>query len=111
MYGMAQSTKPRYGLGMVVLRNMVLGLLALVLAIGPGWQSCAAARESPGPQSGAPANQANLHRGHEGHQHAMAANDAPGDQGLAKAPKGEPDGLHACLKCCAACTLTSVLPI
>ena len=111
MYGMAQSTKPRYVLGMVVLRHMVLGLLALALVMGPGWQSCATAHESLEPQSAAPANQAGLHRGHERHQHAMAANDAPGDHGLAKAAKGQPHGGHACIKCCGACTLTSVLPI
>src|SRR4051812_2571172 len=96
---------------MVVLRHMVIGLLALALSIGPGWQSCATAHESPELQGAVPANHADLHRGHEDHQHAMTGNDARGDHGSARAAKGQADSGHACLKCCGVCMVTSVIPM
>jgi hypothetical protein len=106
---MVQTTKSSYVSRMVVLRHMVICLLTLTLAIGTGWQSCVAMQETS--STGSLPNHADLAQGHEHHQHAMAANEAPNDRAQAEAIKGQPDSRQGCIKCCAACMLTSVIPV
>jgi hypothetical protein len=96
---------------MVVLRHTVIGLLALALSIGTGWQSCAMMLESSASPRAALGNQTDLHIGHEHHQHAMTDNDALDNRELAKTFEGQPESGHACIKCCGACMLTSIIPV
>jgi hypothetical protein len=94
---------------MVVLRHTIIVLLTLALSIGTGWQSCAAMQENSSFPNAALASQTDLNRGHEHHQHVMTDNEAPGNHALAV--KVQPESGHACIKCCGACMLTSVIPV
>jgi hypothetical protein len=89
---------------------MIVGLLALALSVGTGWQSCAAIQENFASPTASPANPTDLHRNQEHHQHAMMGTDALGNQAVAEAAKGQPESKHACTKCCGVCMLTSVIP-
>ena len=97
---------------MAVLRHIVIGLLALALTVGPGWQACATLQRQHSPSAAAPVDHIASHQGHEHHQHAMAQ-----DQGArVDDPEAIDDNVQqknaddAYLKCCGACMLTSVMP-
>lgn len=94
---MARTSKSSYVSRMVVLRCMIVGLLALALSVGPGWQSCAAIQENFASPTASPANPTDLHRNQEHHQHAMMGTDALGNQAMAEAAKGQPESKHACI--------------
>jgi hypothetical protein len=108
---MAQTTKSSDALRMVVLRHMMIGLLALSLSIGTGWQLCAKMQGNPASPSAAVASHTDLHQGHAYHQHEMPNREALGELVLAKAVNGQLENGHACMKCCGACMLTSVIPV
>jgi hypothetical protein len=95
---------------MLILRRMAIGLLALVLSAGPGWQSCATAYEGLGLQRAASANHAKVQGGHEDHQHSMTDKDTVGHHGSASDANGQRDIGPACVKCCGICMLISVIP-
>jgi hypothetical protein len=108
---MAQTTKSSYVSSMVVLRHMMVSLLTLALSIGTGWQSSARMQENPASPSAALASHTDLHQGGGHHQHAMSNSEALGELLLAMAVNGQPESVHACMKCCGACMLTSVIPV
>ena len=95
---------------MAILRHIVIGLLALALMVGTGWQSCVTLQQQHPSSAAALVDQIALHQSHEYHQHAMAQ-----DAGArVDNPEAIDDDVQsaddACLKCCGACMLTSVMP-
>jgi hypothetical protein len=96
---------------MVFLRHTVVGLLALALAIGSGWQPCATLQQQV---ATAPIDHMASHQSHEHYRHAMAHDhdhDALGNNYLVT-DKAQPKSADdACQKCCGACMVTSIMPL
>lgn len=94
---------------MTVYRHLLVGLLALALTVGTGWQSCATLQQHSPPISAMDQMASHV----EGHQHAIV-HDHDGtsnDHVVSVAHQNQPAGdAHACLKCCGLCMLTSVIP-
>jgi hypothetical protein len=96
---------------MAVLRHFVIGLLSIALMVGTGWQSCATVQPQHPSSATRQLDQIASHQSHEHHQHAMAQ-DRPPPVDMASADNGQPESAdHACLKCCGACMLTSLMPL
>ena len=98
---------------MAILRHIVIGLLALALTVGTGWQACVTLQQQHPSSAAALVDHIASHQSHEHHQHAMAQ-----DQGArVDDPEAIDDNVQqknaedACLKCCGACMLTSVMPL
>jgi len=97
---------------MPLVRHLLVSLLTLALTVGTGRQSCATLQQQHSFAAGS-IDLAASHQGHDHHQHAVVYGDhgLGGDRNLLLANKGEPTSVsHACLKCCGACMLISILP-
>lgn len=96
---------------MAFVRNMLTCLLVLGLTFGTGWASCAPLQQQRHADASSPDGHLPPHQGHE---HSITHDhEPPGDAHLvSSADPGQPESAdHACLKCCGACMLTSVIPL
>jgi hypothetical protein len=93
------------------LRIIVTGLLALAFAFGPGWTPCIAFHQSRAAAVASPDEMVS-HRSHGHHAHMAADDHLASAAPRAAIPDKERGSGHedACLKCCAACIPTIVLP-
>ncbi len=94
-----------YASPMTVLRHFLVGLLALALMVGTGWQSCVTLQLKQQPAS----EHAGSIQSHDQHQHAIAHAEAVHIEAAIKDKATGSD--HACLKCCAACMMPSAVPL
>ena len=96
---------------MARLRIIVTGLLALAFAVGPGWTPCLAFHQAMGVAS-EPTSALGSHQNHAHHMHEMATDHLASAAGDRTTTDKERDrgGDNVCMKCCAACMATSVLP-
>jgi hypothetical protein len=98
------------------LRIVVTGLLALAFALGPGWTPCIALPQghaaSIASHDDVSHDEMTSHRSHSHHSHMAAADDHASAASHAAIPAKDRESGHedACLKCCAACIPTSILP-
>ena len=90
---------------MVLVRNVLTGLLALVLTFGTGWGSCVTLEHRLQKTAAHTTDHVTSHSGHE-HLTAKGKAHALSTEGAGK-PESTDD---ACLKCCGICVLTSILP-
>jgi hypothetical protein len=94
---------------MACLRIIVTGLLALALAVGPGWKPCLAFQHRVADEAlGALVS----HHGHAYRPHEIAADHIVSAVSDTTRTDKERDcgDENICVKCCAACILTSILP-
>jgi hypothetical protein len=98
-------------LAMVLVRNMLVGLLALVLTFGTGWGSCVTLEHRSQKMVVSTTDHMTSHSRHE---HSIANDHEPAGKVhvvLEEGGVGAPDSADdACQKCCGVCVLTSVLP-
>jgi hypothetical protein len=91
-----------------IFRQMLVWATAVALiASGAAWQPCLQlANADPGPDHRASS--------HHGQAAAAALHDHHGmhhDHGIAPAPVAPTANDHACMKCCATCTMATIVPL
>lgn len=85
------------------LRHIAVGLVALALAFGTGWQSCATLQQPSSTVAAMPDEMASHHAmGH--HDHMASAGQDAAQADTSNDVQSNADS-HACLKCCAACMM------
>lgn len=88
------------------LRHIAVGILALALSVGTGWQSCATLQQHTPVVFAAMDEMVSHHA--MGHHDHMASAEHGGSQAIPSNESQSSDDSHACLKCCGACMLGGV---